>query len=922
LIIVQHIFLFLVIALIAMPVQTAAVRAQTIAPARAVLIVSSAADSGENTLRAAIEIANASAEPDRIVFALANGASQITLRTPLPVIEQALTIDGSTQPGYAGVPVITLDGAGRVSNALVFAEGPASAASGSTVSGLTISGFSGTALTLIGRGPYAIQRNAFGSPVAPNAYRDVHISASNSVIADNVLTGAPGEAALAVSGHNNRVERNLLKRAAGAPQPAFGLLIEGTRVSVEGNTVEGAYFGIAVQPGADHARIVGNTLAHNAGDGLLLGGNDAIVTNNTINANGLSGVHLTAGQRNMIRANALFSNTILGIDIEPGGQSGSSDALDLDSGPNGAQNAPLLVTASPAAGALTLDVALTSAANARYSIDVYASDVCNGGTAAGRLGGDFGEGQRFLGSFELSTDARGEAGSSLRLPFNAPVGVWLSATATDASGNTSEFSNCVEVLDTGLLAVYAFAFDNVPGTPGDLAVHYPVIERELIVASATRPGRVAIALRDFGGLDDNTSIVIINRGLSMTLSALPDAAGLLSQSIREYDMASGTQLGGFVRWARATHNATRVLFEFQGHGVAAAPSAQPDNGASAVVAQSVVENAARTDAAPGIAPLPSWIDMKSGYTDARSRTLLSVPALADALRSATDNGALPIDVLNIAHCFAATIEEFSEVAPFVRAIVGSPSYDYLLTAAPARIFAAVDPAASPQEMARVAVRETYAELPLWAHPGVYIAVDAAKLAPVKQHWDAVSTALISDFAVNPVATRAKILDAYRSSAKYDSASCRSDWLLQAPDAISDFGSFAQALAARYGSATAVGAAALRADAALNAALLEHAGRNGKPWFANPSDPWHAPEWVFGGSGIGLYTDFQGAQRGSDVVLSWQAPSYASAQPSFAFARRSTQAAAWGDVMAAYWQGRSVITEACGTPTALEVEITP
>ena len=71
------------------------------------------ADSGGNcTLRAAIQEANASAGADTINFAIAGaGVHTITLGSQLPTITGTVTIDGTTQPGYAGMPLIEVKGA-------------------------------------------------------------------------------------------------------------------------------------------------------------------------------------------------------------------------------------------------------------------------------------------------------------------------------------------------------------------------------------------------------------------------------------------------------------------------------------------------------------------------------------------------------------------------------------------------------------------------------------------------------------------------------------------------------------------------------------------------------------------------------------------------------------------------------------------
>src|ERR1700722_19370078 len=77
--------------------------------------VNSAADiasppTGTVTLRSAITAVNADTGPDVIDFNIPGGAATIAITSALPAITTPVTIDGTSQPGYAGSPLITLDG--------------------------------------------------------------------------------------------------------------------------------------------------------------------------------------------------------------------------------------------------------------------------------------------------------------------------------------------------------------------------------------------------------------------------------------------------------------------------------------------------------------------------------------------------------------------------------------------------------------------------------------------------------------------------------------------------------------------------------------------------------------------------------------------------------------------------------------------
>lgn len=80
--------------------------------ASAPLTVTTMNDGGAGSLRQALLDANAAAGADLIVFNITpvGGVKTIALQSPLPAITEAVTIDGTTQPGFANTPVIELNG--------------------------------------------------------------------------------------------------------------------------------------------------------------------------------------------------------------------------------------------------------------------------------------------------------------------------------------------------------------------------------------------------------------------------------------------------------------------------------------------------------------------------------------------------------------------------------------------------------------------------------------------------------------------------------------------------------------------------------------------------------------------------------------------------------------------------------------------
>jgi hypothetical protein len=146
-------------------------------------------------------------------------------------------------------------------------------------------------------------------------------------------------------------------------------------------------------------------------------------------------VVLSQGQMNRIRSNSIYGNTGLGIDLNNDGVTPNDGAGDPDSGGNGLQNFPVITAIDFVAG--TVDATLISTANMPFTIDFFSSPQCD---ASG-----YGEGQTFLGTYTGTSNGTG--GLGFRLPLAGLVdGEYLTAVATDANDNSSEFSLCAEIV--------------------------------------------------------------------------------------------------------------------------------------------------------------------------------------------------------------------------------------------------------------------------------------------------------------------------------------------------------------------------------------------------------------------------------------------------------------------------------------------
>jgi hypothetical protein len=303
--------------------------------------VTTTADDGDNSnptagsLRAAIILAN-SIPGSTIHFQIGSGPQTIGLAAPLPAIAAPVTIDGTSQPGYAGTLLITVDGtgAGGQADGLDFAA----SSGGSTIEGLDITHFSGNGIALSG--------------------------GSGITVTTNVIVGNGGD----------------------------GVTLIGSSHDMIGGTAPGA----------------GNVIAHNLGNGVTVGLNV-----------------LDAALDDGILGNAIYSNGKLGIDLGNDGPTANTPG-GPHSGPNDLQNTPVLTGAS-SSGNVTVLGTLNAAPNTTFRIEFFAN-------AAGT-----GQGQTYLGSLSVTTDANGNAALNFATDL-AALGQAITATATDPNGNTSEFS--------------------------------------------------------------------------------------------------------------------------------------------------------------------------------------------------------------------------------------------------------------------------------------------------------------------------------------------------------------------------------------------------------------------------------------------------------------------------------------------------
>jgi len=294
---------------------------------------------GFPSLRQAIMDANTTPGPDLIVFNITPpGPKTIQILTALPTITEAVTIDGTTQPGFAGTPIIELAGGPSPAgtNGLLITAG------NSIVKGLVINRFSGSGygIRLQGGGGNTVEGNYIGTDINGNAAlpngRGIFVNgAPNNQIggttaaARNVISGNTGNG-VDIQGSNafgNIVQGNFIgTNAAGTAALGNG----GTGISVQiqamatiggttagaGNVISANVIGIGF--GAVSGNLVQGNLIGTDVNGIADLGNVAMgVQVTTASPNNTFG-GTTAAARNIVSG-----NNVNGFQIRENGTNGN-----------------------------------------------------------------------------------------------------------------------------------------------------------------------------------------------------------------------------------------------------------------------------------------------------------------------------------------------------------------------------------------------------------------------------------------------------------------------------------------------------------------------------------------------------------------------------------------------------------------------
>jgi parallel beta-helix repeat protein len=159
----------------------------------------------------------------------------------------------------------------------------------------------------------------------------------------------------------------------------------------------------------------------NEGAGVLFAsgttGNEVLLS--VIANNSGAGVRdLNRAPSNTFSRNSIYANARLGIDIAAAGPT--------------LNGVPVFTSATVAANTTTVTGTLASQPNTTYTLEFFANTE--------RDPSGHGQGRTFLGSTAVTTDGQGNAQFMASVATAVPVGQFISATATDSKGNTTEFS--------------------------------------------------------------------------------------------------------------------------------------------------------------------------------------------------------------------------------------------------------------------------------------------------------------------------------------------------------------------------------------------------------------------------------------------------------------------------------------------------
>ena len=359
------------------------------------------------------------AAKDNAVFMISNGTSAAGLRsannyfsggvasiiptTALPAASTVMILDAQKQPGWSAAPIIELNGSGIAGSASGFTL----SGGGSVIRGFVINRFSDNGIFISTATGNTIQGNYIGTTASGNSL------AGNF----NGISLQPGSGNNQIGGTTSTT-RNVICNV----ETGIGFN------NSNNNIIQGNYIGLA----ADGATVLGNGYIGVDlywGSSNTIGGTGAN-EGNTITGSVYYGIAVTNGSSNRIAGNNIYGSGGLSIDHSANGVTVNNGTKNAGL-PNYDMDYPVFTSANFDGSNLTVSGYVGSApgqstfANAR--VEIFKSDNHYLGYGGGRVYYGF-----------LTADASGNFSGTIAASGLAD-GDKITGTATDASGNTSEF---------------------------------------------------------------------------------------------------------------------------------------------------------------------------------------------------------------------------------------------------------------------------------------------------------------------------------------------------------------------------------------------------------------------------------------------------------------------------------------------------
>ncbi len=229
----------------------------SIASASTTFTVTNTNDSGSGSLRQAIIDSNSTPGNNTINFDIGSGLVQIIPTSPLPAITNTVTVDGTSQLGYDGSPLVEISGIGAGSGAIgLYVTG---SGQGSILKGLIINKFSDQGI-FIDTSNVTVQNDYIGTDPTGT------VNEGNGGDGIGIFSGTSAASASGnLIGGTSPADRNIV---AGNSQNGIDITAQNGGTA-SNNTVEGNYVGVNESGTGSIGNGADGILVNDAGGGTI-----------------------------------------------------------------------------------------------------------------------------------------------------------------------------------------------------------------------------------------------------------------------------------------------------------------------------------------------------------------------------------------------------------------------------------------------------------------------------------------------------------------------------------------------------------------------------------------------------------------------------------------------------------------------------